>query len=119
MRFFRNDSGDPDAYYEPNSFKGPVQDPSVAEPPLRITGDAARWDHRAGNDDFAQPRALFLLFDRGQRQRLFSNIAEAMSGVPKTIVERQCRLFDQAHREYGAGVRNAIAALSGTRSAAD
>ena len=119
MRFFANDSGDPDAYYEPNSFNGPVQDPSAAEPPLRITGDAARWDHREGNDDFAQPRALFLLFDRGQRQRLFSNIAAAMSGVPKTIVERQCRLFDQAHREYGAGVRNAIAALSGTRSAAD
>ncbi|HYZ20836.1 MAG TPA: catalase, partial [Rhodopila sp.] len=119
MRFFRNDSGDPDAYYEPNSFNGPVQDPSVAEPPLRILGDAARWNHREGNDDFAQPRALFLLFDRGQRQRLFSNIAAAMSGVPKAIVERQCRLFDQVHREYGAGVRNAIAALTGTRSAAD
>ena len=67
MRFFDNNTGNPDAYYEPNSFGGPVQDPSVAEPPLRISGDAARYNHREGNDDFAQPRALFHLFDAGQR----------------------------------------------------
>ena len=35
MRFFKNDSGNPDAYYEPNSFGGPAEDPSVKEPPLR------------------------------------------------------------------------------------
>ena len=52
MRFFDNNTGNPDAYYEPNSFGGPVQDPSVAEPPLRISGDAARYNHREGNDDF-------------------------------------------------------------------
>jgi len=46
MRFFRNDSGNPDAYYEPNSFDGPKQDPTEAEPPLHISGDAARYDHR-------------------------------------------------------------------------
>ena len=37
MRFFGNDTGNPDAYYEPNSFGGPVEDPSVEEPPLRIS----------------------------------------------------------------------------------
>ncbi len=109
MRFFRNDTGNPDAYYEPNSFDGPVQDPSVAEPPLRISGDAARYDHREGNDDFGQPRALFALFDAGQRDRLFGNIAAAMSGVPAFIVERQLALFDQVHADYGAGVRKALA----------
>jgi catalase len=108
MRFFRNDSGNPDAYYEPNSFAGPAEDPSVAEPPLRISGDAARYDHRKGNDDFSQPRALFLLFDAGQRERLFGNIAAAMTGVPDFIVERQLALFDQVHPEYGAGVRKAL-----------
>jgi len=109
MRFFRNDTGNPDAYYEPNSFGGPAQDPSVAEPPLRISGDAARWDHRAGNDDFGQPRALFELFDAGQRERLFANIAAAMGGVPGFIVERQLALFDRVHPDYGAGVRKALA----------
>ena len=106
---FRNDTGNPDAYYEPNSFGGPKQDPSVAEPPLHISGDAARYDHREGNDDFIQPRALFLLFDAGQRQRLFSNIAAAMQGVPEPIVERQLGLFDRVDPAYGAGVRAALA----------
>ncbi len=109
MRFFRNDTGNPDAYYEPNSFNGPAQDPTVAEPPLRITGDADRHNHRAGNDDFSQPRALFRLFDAGQRGRLFANIAAAMQCVPDFIIDRQLALFDQVDPEYGAGVRAALA----------
>ncbi len=110
MRFFRNDTGNPDAYSEPNSFGGPVQDPSVAEPPLRISGDAARYDHREGNDDFSQPRALFHLFDDAQKHRLFSNIADSMEGVPQFIVDRQLALFDKVDPAYGAGVRQALAA---------
>jgi len=109
MRFFQNDTGNPDAYYEPNSFDGPAQDPNVAEPPLRISGDAARYDHREGNDDFSQPGALFRLFDDVQKQRLFSNIADAMQGVPDEIVERQIALFQRADPAYGAGVRAALA----------
>lgn len=109
MRFFQNDTGNPHAYYEPNSMGGPVQDKSVGEPPLRVDGDAARYDHRAGNDDFVQPRALFHLFDSGQRQRLFQNIAAAMQGVPESIVNRQLALFDKIDPDYGAGVREALA----------
>jgi len=108
MRFFCNDTGNPDAYYEPNSFNGPVQDSSIAEPPLRIFGDATRYDHRQGNDDFAQPCALFELLDTAQKQRLFSNIAETMAGVPDFIVERQLALFDKVYAAYGAGVRGAL-----------
>lgn len=109
MRFFQNDTGNPNAYYEPNSFGGPAEDKSVAEPPLRISGDAARYDHRQGNDDFSQPRALFHLFDEGQKQRLFQNIAAAMQGVPESIVNRQLALFDQIDPAYGNGVRAALA----------
>ncbi len=110
MRFFDNNTGNPDAYYEPNSFGGPVQDPTFQEPPLRISGDAARYNHREGNDDYSQPGALFRLFDEGQRRRLFSNIAAAMQGVPEEIVERQLGHFDKADAAYGAGVRAALAA---------
>ena len=111
MNFFGQRTGATDAYYEPNSVPGAaVEDPSVAEPPLAISGDADRYDHRTGNDDFGQPRALFGLFDAGQRQRLFDNIAAAMSGIPAEIEERQCRLFDQVHPDYGSGVRAAIRA---------
>jgi len=72
MRFFLNNPN-PDAYYEPNSFNCPVEHPDLAEPRLTITADANRFDHRDGNDDYAQHRALFNLFDAGQKSRLFSN----------------------------------------------
>jgi catalase len=106
MRFFANNPN-PDAYYEPNSFGGPVERPEAPEPPLHISGDADRYNHRIGNDDFSQPRALFTLFDAGQRRRLCSNIAAAMAGVPAAIIERQIALFDKVHADYGAGVRAA------------
>src|SRR5271155_4254298 len=38
MRFFDNNTKNPDAYYEPNSFDGPKQDSGVREPLLRISG---------------------------------------------------------------------------------
>ena len=108
MRFFANNPN-PDAYYEPNSFGGPIERPDVAEPPLKISGAAAeRYNHRVGNDDFGQPRALFNLFDAGQKKRLFSNIAAAMAAVPAAIVERQLALFDKVHPDYGVGVRAAL-----------
>ncbi len=107
MRFFDNNIENPDAYYEPNSFNGPKEDPEVAEPPLRIDGDADRYGHDI-HDDFTQPGNLFRLFNQDQKNRLFSNIAEAMAGVPKEIVERQLELFDAADPDYGAGVRRAL-----------
>jgi len=104
-------TGNPDVYYEPNSFDGPVEEPRAKEPPLKISGDAARYNHREGNDDFVQVTALFNLFDAGEKQRLASNIAEAMAGIPVEIEERQCKLFDQVHADYGSSVRAAIAKL--------
>jgi catalase len=106
-------TGNPDAYYEPNSFNGPVQDESAQEPPLKISGDADRYNHREGNDDFSQPRALFNLFDQGQKDRLFANVAAVMGGVPGEIIERQLALFDQVHPDYGNGVRAALKAAHG------
>jgi catalase len=107
MRFFDGPSN-PDAYYEPNSFGGPVEHHAYAEPPLVIDGPAARFDHRDGNDDFGQPRALFLLFDNAQKARLFDNIAAAMKDVPASIIERQVGLFRQVHPDFGDGVRAAL-----------
>jgi len=113
MRFFQNDTGNPDAYYEPNSFGGPAQDESFKEPPLKVSGDVDRYNHRIGNDDFSQPRALFNLFNSEQRARLFSNIADAMQGVPAEIVKRQVELFNKVDPAYGAGVEQALAKKAG------
>ncbi|MEW4488522.1 catalase [Thalassoglobus sp. JC818] len=101
-----------DAYYEPNSFGGPVERPEFKEPPLKISGDADRYDHREGNDDYSQPRALFNLFNDDQKNRLFSNIADAMQGVPDFIVERQLGHFEKVHPDYAEGVKKALASKS-------
>ncbi|KFL27413.1 catalase [Devosia sp. 17-2-E-8] len=116
MRFFPNNPN-PDAYYEPNSFGGPVEDKSIQEPPLRISGDADRYNHRDGNDDYRQPRDLFNLFDDAQKARLFSNLAAAMDGVPDEIINRQLVHFDLIAKEYGDGIRAARAALGNKRPA--
>ncbi len=117
MNFHGPSTGSVDAYYEPNSFGGAEQAPEYREPPLRISGDMDRWNHREGNDDYVQPRALFNLFDAGQRARLFSNIAEAMQGVPDAIVERQLGHFAQIDPAYADGVRSARASLAAKTAA--
>lgn len=84
----------PDAYYEPNSFNGPVPDPTFQEPPMKVSGEIDRYEYAEEMDVYKQPRDLFSLFDAGQKQRLFSNIAEAMKGVPRDIIDRQLGHFD-------------------------
>jgi catalase len=104
MRFFEPLTGNVDAYYEPNSVNGAAQDNRFNEPPLKISGDADRYNHRNGNDDYRQPGDLFRLIGAEAQGRLMDNIAEAMHGVPVTIVKRQIVHFYKADPDYGIGV---------------
>ena len=104
MRFFEQKTGNVDACYEPNSFGGAAQDERFAEPPLKISGDAERYNHRDGNDDYRQPGDLFRLMSADQKDQLFHNIKAAMDGVPVEITKRQLVHFYQADPEYGIGV---------------
>ena len=97
-----------DAYYEPNSFSGPVPDPTVEEPPLKISGDIARYEYEEEMDVYDRSGDLFNLFDDAQKQRLFSNIADSMKDVPTEIIERQLAHFDKVDSAYGEGVREAL-----------
>ncbi|TYP76061.1 catalase [Aquimarina intermedia] len=108
MRFFDNNSDNPDAYYEPNTKNGPTEVPSVEEPPLSINGDINRYEDQDQIGDFKQVGDLFRLFDEDQKERLFQNIALAIDGVSDHIVERQLKHFYAADPAYGAGVENAI-----------
>jgi catalase len=94
----------PDAYYEPNSFGGPVQDERFSEPPLKISGDADRYNHRDGNDDYKQPGDLFRLMGQDAKQRLMDNTAQAMQGVPVEIVKRWVSHCYKADPAYGKGL---------------
>ena len=107
MRFDSGYGGD--ANYEPNSFGGPAEDARFKEPALKVTGDADRYDHRTGNDDYTQAGNLYRLMPNDERQRLHLAIAGAMCGVPKEIVNRQLSQFAKADKAYAEGVKKALA----------
>ncbi len=106
MRFDDNSGGS--VNYEPNSYGGPSEDTQFKELPLKISGDADRYDHREGNDDFTQPGNLYRLLPQDERERLHVAIAKSMRGVPREIIERQLGHFEKADPAYAEGVRNAL-----------
>lgn len=111
MNTYGGKLGNPDAYYEPNSVAGsPKEDRSFAEPPLKISGDADRYDHREGNDDYSQARALHDLMDKDQQSRLYSNTAASMQGVPQEIIDRALGHYEKISMAYANGIRAALAA---------
>jgi catalase len=102
MRFDGNGAGGP--VYQPNSTGGPIDDASLREPPLRVSGDADRYDHRAGNDDYAQAGDLYRLMSIEERSRLVANLIGALQAVPRDIQIRQVGHFLKADGEYGKRV---------------
>lgn len=101
--------------YEPNRFGDFAQRPGAGEPPL-AAGAVDHYDHREDGDYYSQPGALFRLFDAGQRERLFANIARHIAGVPSEIVEVQLEHFRRADPAYAEGVIAAMAALAEVKS---
>jgi catalase len=106
MRFDGNAGGA--VNYEPNSYDGPVEDPKFKEPPLKIEGDADRYNHREGNDDYTQAANLYRLLPADEKERLHKALAGAMKGVPKEIVQRQLAHFKKADPAYAEGVKKAL-----------
>lgn len=90
--------------YQPNSFNGPVDDKQYKEPPLKINGDADRYDHRINNDDYQQAGDLFRLMTIEKRKLLIENIVLSMKPVPKEIQLRQIAHFSKADPAYGESV---------------
>ena len=98
-----------DAYYEPNSFEGATQDEQYLEPAFPVNGDGNRYDHlEDDNDHYSQVSALFNIMNDNQKEQLFNNIAEAMTGVPQEIINRQLTLFERVHKDYADGVKKAL-----------
>jgi catalase len=107
MRFDEN--GGPDPNYEPNSTGGPVADPAFAEPPLRISGDADRYEQKRGvDDDYIQPGSLYRLMSPEQQKALAQNIAGSLGKVPKELQEKMVAHFAKADPAYGKGVAKAL-----------
>ncbi len=95
-------------HYEPNSFGGPVEDSAYKEPPMPISGDADRYNHREGNDDYTQAGDLFRLMSHDQKTRLINALVGAMKEVPRRIQLLQISHFLKADPEYGEGVAKGL-----------
>jgi len=103
MRF--DDNGGPGPNYEPNTFGGPKADPAYGEPPLKISGDADRYEQKRGvDDDYIQPGNLFRLMSPSQQQELIANIVGSLKNAPKQIQEKMVAHFRKADQAYGDGV---------------
>lgn len=94
--------------YEPNSFGEWQQQPDFTEPPLKVTGEAAHWDHREDDDYFTQPGNLFRLMSAEQKQTLFSNTAASIGPAKDFIKIRHIRNCYSADPGYGKGVADAL-----------
>ncbi|HSR54422.1 MAG TPA: catalase [Acidobacteriota bacterium] len=106
MRFDDNGGGKPN--YEPNSFGGPVEDPSYADIQQPVDGPGDRYDHRKGNDDYTQAGNLFRLMEKDAQERLIDNIVTHMGSVPEEIQKRQLVHFWRADKDYGRGVAEGL-----------
>ncbi|SEJ94780.1 catalase [Pseudomonas sp. NFR16] len=110
MRFGSNGASSPN--YEPNSYaESPKQDSAFAEPGLSLRGVAGRYDHREDADYYSQAGKLFNLMSEEQKSALVLNIAGAMRGVSKEVVDRQLKHFYQADPAYGLFIAELISEM--------
>jgi len=82
------------------------------DPGWALAGVAGRYDERGSSDDFTQAGNLFRLMTPDAKDRLTSNIANAMSSVSDDIKQRQLGHFMKADADYGAAVARKLAALA-------
>lgn len=99
------DNGGAQANYQPNSFSGSTDDRSMIEPPLQIDGDMYAYNHRDSDSDYySQPGDLYRLLTAVEQDRLTSNVAESMQGVPQEIQRRAIDNFLKADKGCGQAI---------------
>lgn len=90
--------------YQPNSFDGATDNRALIEPPLEMSGEAYNYDHRSDEDYYSQPGDLYRLLPADEKERLTSNVAEAMAGVPLEIQRRAVGHFFKADAQCGTAI---------------
>lgn len=103
MRFDDNSGSAPN--YEPNSFGGPTENPVFAEPPLKISGDADRYEQKRGvDDDYVQPGNLYRLMPPDEQARLIKNIVGSLGKTPREIQEKMNAAEQMAYSLLGGSM---------------
>ena len=101
-------SGVGDVNYGPNTKGGPEEAPQYKEPPLRIDGDADRYDHRATADDYTQAGNLYRLMPDAEKQRLAETIVSTLSQVSQPVRDRMLKHFEACDPDYAARIRSLL-----------
>ncbi len=94
--------------YEPNSQGEWQEQPDYSEPPMNLSGAAARWDHREDDDYYSQPGNLFRLMSDEKKEALFNNTAASAGGASVEVQKRHISNCLKADPAYGAGVAKAL-----------
>lgn len=89
----------------------PTPNPSIAEPPSRITADSlvARHDN-SNNDNFSQAGGLYRIMSEDQKQQLVDNICGGLSQASASAQDRMVAQYSQADSDYGVRVAAKLAA---------
>ncbi|MFD1106379.1 catalase [Sphingobium olei] len=94
--------------FSPNS-QGVWEDSRhLPEPAMELDGPADHWDHRADDDHWEQPGALFRLMSPAEQERLFANTARQIGGASVAVQRRHVDNCTRADPAYGAGVARAL-----------
>ncbi|XP_054721649.1 catalase-like [Uloborus diversus] len=73
--------------YYPNSFKGPVQDPTALESAFDVCGIVARHDS-SEEDNFSQARIYYNQMEEDEKERLVQNMVSPLQRVSKCLQDR-------------------------------
>ncbi len=104
-----DDDGDSSPNYYPNSFGGPVPDPTAIEPNFEVSGEAGRHQFTHPNDDFVQAGDLYRkVMTAVDRDHLIDNIVSHLSNAQERLQYRQTALFYKADKEYGKRVAEGL-----------
>ncbi len=107
MRSDANGAGGPNYY--PNSFGSPEPTGETEEPPVEVSGEAARHQYTHPNDDFVQAGNLYRdAMTDADRSNLVGNIVSHLGGVLARIQLRQTALFHKADKELGRRVAEGL-----------
>lgn len=105
MRFDGNGGASPN--YEPNSYDGIKETPSVATAPYEVTGQTG--SHKYPSDDhYTQAGDLYRLLSETEQTDLIDNIVTAMQSVALDIKIRQVNHFILADESFGARVAKGL-----------
>ncbi len=107
MRFDDNGGNSPN--YEPSHYTVPTESPELAEPVLKINGDADRYAYDSDeNSDFIQAGNLYRILSENERKDLVSNIGGSLKKASKEIQELQVSHFKKADAEYGSAIEQKL-----------